>query len=78
MGPDAAANNALTRPSEIDNGDLESSDYAGVLRPKLVEHTDHELVPEKMWTAMVGWYGVGGKRAFPRKCIRDGVVELYP
>ena len=31
-----------------------------------------------MWTQLVSWYGVSAKRAFPRKCIRNGVVELYP
>ena len=50
----------------------------GKLKPssKIKEHRDFELIPERLWKALVLWYG--GLIALPRQVIRnkEGEVEL--
>ncbi len=75
------------RPGVIDNSNLvQSHSYrvstltseGGKLKssPKLARGKDFELIPQRLWKALVNWYG--GSPALPRHVIRtkDGHVEL--
>jgi ubiquitin carboxyl-terminal hydrolase 4/11/15 len=59
-----------TRPGRIPNEDLlESADGKQKLKKYLQEGVDFELVPEKAWQLLEGWYG---GEPIPRFVIKTG------
>uniref|UniRef100_A0A0K2TYK3 Ubiquitin carboxyl-terminal hydrolase 48 n=1 Tax=Lepeophtheirus salmonis TaxID=72036 RepID=A0A0K2TYK3_LEPSM len=83
--------NALPRPGHIDNSNLtipspyRISSLTGEgarLKPKIQQGKDFELVPKRLWEALILWYGDAGVMSLPRQTIlnSNGVfeVELYP
>eukprot|EP00095_Tigriopus_kingsejongensis_P012381 snap_masked-scaffold190_size271632-processed-gene-1.19 protein:Tk12381 transcript:snap_masked-scaffold190_size271632-processed-gene-1.19-mRNA-1 annotation:"ubiquitin carboxyl-terminal hydrolase 32" len=83
----AASSNTKTRPGMIDNACLVQGNVSRVTsltaeggklktNVKLARGKDFELIPERLWRALVLWYG--GSPALPRQVIRNkaGEVEL--
>ena len=80
------------RPGPIDNSLLVINNaYRGIntltgeggkLKNKIIRGKDFELIPERLWKALVQWYGGGPYSSLPRQVIRnrEGTIEfeLYP
>ena len=74
--PGVIDNSGLVQPISYRVSTLTSEGGKLKASPKLVRGRDFELIPQRLWKALVNWYG--GSPALPRQVIRnkDGRVDL--